>query len=64
MQGGVGSACLEVLQNQNVLVNTKLFGFPDTFVPQGKPDYLYDYYGLSVEKIANALYHQLIQKQN
>jgi transketolase len=50
--GGLGSAVLETLENEkNVVVHR--IGLEDCFGESGKPDELFDKYGLSAEKIAD-----------
>jgi transketolase len=49
--GGLGSAIAELV-SENLPVPLKRIGVRDEFGQSGKPEELYDHYGLSVEKIA------------
>ena len=51
IQGGAGSACLEVLAEQNIQVQSLQIGLPDEYVEHGDVNLLLDLYGLSAEKI-------------
>lgn len=51
IKGGAGSACLEVLADKNIHVNSLLLGLPDEYVDQGDVNFLLDLYGLSKDKI-------------
>ena len=50
-KGGAGSACLEVLSDNNVHIQSLLLGLPDEYVEHGELNLLLDSYGLSKEKI-------------
>ena len=50
-KGGAGSACLEVLSDSNIHIQTLLLGLPDEYVEHGELNMLLDSYGLSKEKI-------------
>jgi len=50
-KGGAGSACLEVLSDNNVQIQSLLLGLPDEYVEHGELNLLLDSYGLSKEKI-------------
>ena len=50
-KGGAGSACLEVLSDNNIHIQTLLLGLPDEYVEHGELNLLLDNYGLSKEKI-------------
>ena len=50
-KGGAGSACLEVLSDNNIHIQTLLLGLPDEYVEHGELNMLLDNYGLSKEKI-------------
>ena len=50
-KGGAGSACLEVLSDNNIHIQTLLLGLPDEYVEHGELNMLLDSYGLSKEKI-------------
>jgi 1-deoxy-D-xylulose-5-phosphate synthase len=51
IQGGAGSACLEVLAEQNIQIESLQVGLPDEYVEHGDVNLLLDLYGLSAEKI-------------
>ena len=51
IKGGAGSACLEVLSDNNVHIQSLLVGLPDEYVEHGELNLLLDSYGLSKEKI-------------
>jgi 1-deoxy-D-xylulose-5-phosphate synthase len=51
VKGGAGSACLEVLSEKNISIDTLLIGLPDEYVEHGELNVLLDHYGLSKEKI-------------
>lgn len=53
--GGVGSACLELLQRRRVMAEVELAAFPNVFVPQGKPEQLFERYGLSAGQLAERI---------
>lgn len=55
LAGGAGSALLEWASDKNFSVQLKRIGLPDTFVPQGSPEVLYDKYGLSSNRIAQVV---------
>lgn len=50
-KGGAGSACLEVLSDNNAHIQSLLLGLPDEYVEHGEVNLLLDNYGLSKEKI-------------
>ena len=50
-KGGAGSACLEVLSDNDVHIQSLLLGLPDEYVEHGELNLLLDTYGLSQEKI-------------
>lgn len=50
-KGGAGSACLEVLSDNKIHIQTLLLGLPDEYVEHGDLNLLLDSYGLSKEKI-------------
>ncbi|OJI04185.1 1-deoxy-D-xylulose-5-phosphate synthase [Polynucleobacter sp. MWH-Adler-W8] len=50
-KGGAGGACLEVLSDNNIHIQTLLLGLPDEYVEHGELNLLLDNYGLSKEKI-------------
>jgi 1-deoxy-D-xylulose-5-phosphate synthase len=47
--GGVGENCLAFLQAANIQAEVELASFPDVFVPQGKPQQLFELHGLTSE---------------
>jgi 1-deoxy-D-xylulose-5-phosphate synthase len=51
VKGGAGSACLEVLADQNIQIESMQIGLPDEYVEHGEVNFLLDLYGLSPEKI-------------
>ena len=51
VRGGAGSACLEVLAEQNIQIESMQIGLPDEYVEHGEVNFLLDLYGLSPEKI-------------
>ena len=51
VQGGAGSACLEVLADHNIQIESMQIGLPDEYVDHGDVNLLLDLYGLSAEKI-------------
>ena len=51
IQGGAGSACLEVLSKYKVQIPTLQIGLPDEYVEHGDVSLLLDFYGLSPKKI-------------
>jgi len=51
VKGGAGSACLELLTEQNIQVQSIQIGLPDEYVEHGEVNFLLDLYGLSSEKI-------------
>ena len=51
VRGGAGSACLEVLADQNIQTESLQMGLPDEYVEHGDVNFLLDLYGLSSEKM-------------
>ncbi len=51
VKGGAGSACLEVLADQNIQIESLQMGLPDEYVEHGDVNFLLDFYGLSSEKM-------------
>lgn len=49
--GGVGSACLELLQRLNIPAEVELAAFPNAFVPQGKPEQLFERFNLTAGQL-------------
>ena len=61
--GGFGSAVLESLSEQGIIVPTKVVGLPDWYIEQGPQDFLREKYGLTAEGIYQAakdLYAQTV----
>jgi 1-deoxy-D-xylulose-5-phosphate synthase len=56
VEGGFGSAVLELLAAEGIDIPVKCLGLPSKFIEQGKRDELLDMYGLTAEKIAQLLY--------
>ena len=56
--GGVGEGVLAVLAARQITAQVELAAFPDEFVPQGKPQQLFEKYGLTAE----ALYERIMQR--
>jgi 1-deoxy-D-xylulose-5-phosphate synthase len=55
LQGGFGSAVLELLSQKNLSgIEVKCLGIPDTFVEQGSQSELRRKYGLDAEGIVRA----------
>ncbi|NLK87414.1 MAG: 1-deoxy-D-xylulose-5-phosphate synthase [Clostridiaceae bacterium] len=55
IKGGFGSSVLELLNENGLLIRTKLFGFPDTMVPHGERDILYKRYGLDAASMVREI---------
>lgn len=55
--GGFGSAVLESLAEQGIIVPTKLIGLPDWYIEQGPQDLLREKYGLTTEGIVDTVSH-------
>ncbi len=53
--GGFGSAVLESLAEQGIIVPTKLIGLPDWYIEQGPQDLLREKYGLTAEGIVETV---------
>ncbi|NJL02797.1 MAG: 1-deoxy-D-xylulose-5-phosphate synthase [Spirulinaceae cyanobacterium SM2_1_0] len=63
LMGGFGSAVLEALQEQDVLVPVKRFGVPDVLVDHAKPDQSKATLGLTSSQIAEQLLAAFFSKQ-
>lgn len=63
LSGGVGEGAVAVLQARNLQAEVELAAFPDEFVPQGKPEQLFDRYGLTAEKLAERVMQRWFAKQ-
>lgn len=55
LQGGFGSAVLEVLEDEGINVPVKRIGLPDKFIEAGKRDFILNKYGLSVDGIVQTV---------
>ncbi|HLV60921.1 MAG TPA: 1-deoxy-D-xylulose-5-phosphate synthase [Fredinandcohnia sp.] len=55
LQGGFGSAVLELLHERGILVPVRRLGLPDVFVPHGDPDAQRASYGFGADGIAEAV---------
>ena len=63
INGGFGSAVLEIMADNNYKLNVKRLGIKDTFVEHGTPEQLYNMLGLDAEGIAKSLLEYIdIQK--
>ncbi|MBW6491361.1 MAG: 1-deoxy-D-xylulose-5-phosphate synthase [Lentimicrobium sp.] len=54
INGGLGSAILEFMADNNYQAKVTRLGIPDLFIPHGKPEELYTLCGFDVNGIANA----------
>lgn len=61
LQGGFGSAVLELLLDRGLMVPVKRLGIPDIFVEHGSPATLRKKYGLDAQGIANSALELLEQ---
>jgi 1-deoxy-D-xylulose-5-phosphate synthase len=59
VQGGVGSAILEILPNLGIPLKFRLMGIPDRFVEHGGSEQLRERLDLDVKGIARAIYEIL-----
>ena len=55
LDGGFGSAVLELLADEGINVPVQRIGLPDKFVEQGKMSELHESYGLTPQKIYQAI---------
>lgn len=55
VQGGFGSAALELLQQHNILIPVHCIGLPDKYIEQGPQSVLRHKYGLDAEGIEKAV---------
>ncbi len=53
LQGGFGSAILELFEDEGISVPVKRIGLPDSFIEAGKRDFILDKYGLSAKAITS-----------
>jgi 1-deoxy-D-xylulose-5-phosphate synthase len=60
VKGGAGSACLEVLAEKNIHIQSLLLGLPDEYVEHGELSLLLDHYGLSKEKILQRVFARFL----
>ena len=51
LNGGFGSAVMELLQDEGINIPVKRIGLPDEFIEHGSREQILDLYGLSEEKI-------------
>lgn len=56
LQGGLGSAVLELFNSRNISVPVRRMGIPDEFVTHGAPEILREKYGLTVQNIFSEAY--------
>jgi len=54
LQGGFGSAVLELLMDRGLMVPVRRLGIPDVFVEHGSPAILREKYGLDAQGIAKS----------
>ena len=59
--GGFGSAVMECLQSQGLVVPIQTLGLPDRYLPQGSPDQQREEAGLSVTQVLNQITTRLRQ---
>lgn len=62
LAGGVGEGVLLALQARNLQAEVELAAFPDEFIPQGKPEQLFERYGMSAEKLAERVMKRWFEK--
>lgn len=55
IKGGAGSACLELLSQRNIQIETLQLGLPDEYVEHGDVNLLLDNYGLSAQKMKQSI---------
>ncbi len=55
LQGGFGSAVLELLEENGINKPAKRIGLPDKFIEAGKRDFILEKYGLSIEGIKKTI---------
>ena len=61
--GGVGSAILEFMAENNYSAQVKRLGIPDKFIEHGEPNELYQECGFSVEQIYSEVLKILKEKK-
>ena len=55
LQGGFGSAVIELLEDEGIIVPVKRIGLPDKFIEAGKRDFILEKYGLSADAISHSV---------
>ena len=55
LDGGFGSAVLELLQSENINIPVHRIGLPCTFIEHGKRDEMLESYGLTTQKISQKI---------
>ncbi|MCX5748727.1 MAG: 1-deoxy-D-xylulose-5-phosphate synthase [Candidatus Saganbacteria bacterium] len=55
LQGGFGSAVLELLEEEKIIKPVKRIGLPDKFIEAGKRDFILEKYGLYSQGIAGTI---------
>lgn len=53
LQGGFGSAVLEMFEEQGIIVPVRRLGLPDKYIEAGKRDFILEKYGLTADGIAS-----------
>ena len=62
VNGGFGSAVVELLQDKGIQANVKRIGVPDTFIEHGKPDIQKKLAGIDKDSIKEAIEEMLRKK--
>jgi transketolase len=63
--GGLGTSISDILSDSSVTVDFKRLGLPDQQIFEyGDREWLLDFYNLSVEKISNSIYSNLLLESN
>ena len=62
LNGGFGSAVIELLEDKGVKANVKRIGIPDNFIEHGKPDIQKKLAGIDKESIKNAI-NEILDKK-
>jgi 1-deoxy-D-xylulose-5-phosphate synthase len=57
LQGGFGSAVMELLEEEKIVKPVKRIGLPDKFIEAGKRDFILEKYGLTPQGIIKAIRH-------
>jgi len=63
LRGGFGSSVLELLNRAGIAATTRMFGFPDEFIPHGSKTLLLNKYHLDCESIFSEVLKMLKQKK-